>query len=792
MRVVTGVLELRSFLSEHWFEQKTMAAKTMAAKRKTRKKKRAAGRRPPAKTKPVKATVYTHASGLRLTHSGRALIFDRSQMTENAREQVRSSAKEYARSLPRLVAEDAERIRDLLHQLPTLPALSMLGFFAYGIDPDTYVESQHEWVSNEVEWPTRVALSLARPIDIDPSSPVLDAEGFQQLIDAVRGMHEKQKDLIATEFLRRGREAPNAKDMIVMQSRIHKLSIRTPIYPHQQKDWLQRLFNPVESSLKRLVGFTMDDAIRITEQISTVVNERLRERLAQGHNRRDELRAIARERGLESAAEQDQYVRWMFVTWLAAFMDVTFTFAPADFERPDIAEAFLDQFSLTFGLPEPPRPGSAPELMQRPVVKVGDEKYLCHMPLLLDAIRPNLESALKAHSKDWEAYEDVRSAALEEAAANLFRQAIPASAVDVGLAYELSGGSRGELDVMCKVDRTLILAECKAGAIEEPAKQGASLRSQRKILKKAHQQALRARDHIVDGTGVFRTKIGDTMTVSAEEFDRVVLSVVTIDDSSAYTTNSAHAVGAGIFEPRDIPWAVTVTDLEIIADLAELNAVLPHYLTRRARIAQWEQFTAIEELDWFMHYMSEGLWFADDLSQLGGINLASFTQPLDDYYTYKFGPRQRPAPKPSLEIQRQYKTLLQSLEEGGARGWLEAALILMDVDDKTRKTILRFIRDLLRKNAPAGRTLFVGDFMIALYSEPAGLGMLRPSMVRYAKSHMVKRDVSRCAAIGLNPRYPDSAPIFAYIDVRRDALPSLIESEAFLTKFNSTYLPRPG
>ncbi len=785
--VVAGVLELRSFMSEHWFEPRAMATK-----RKTRKKKRAAGRRPPDRTKPIKATVYTHASGLRLIDTGRGLIFDQSQMTEDARDQVRSSMVEYAESLPRLVAEEAKRVRDLIYRLPTLTTLSMLGFFAYGINPDTYVESEHEWVSNEVEWPTRVALSLPKPIDLDPRSPALDAEGFQQLIDTVRSMHAKQKDLIATEFIRRGREAPDPRDIVVMQSRLYKLSVRTLIYPHQRKDWLRRLFTPVEAALKRLVGFSIDDAIWLVERIGIMVNERVRDRLDQGHKNRDKLRAIARERGFESTAEQDEYLRKLLITWLEAFMDVSFTFSPADFESPEIAQAFLDRFSLTFGLPEPRRPGPVPELMQRPIVKVDDGKYLCHIPLLLDAIRPNLESALKASSQDWEAYEDVRSRALEEATTSLWRRAIPAGSVSSGLHYELTNGARGELDVMCQVDRTLILCECKAGAIEVPANQGASLRSQRKILKKAHRQALRARDHIVHGTGAFRSKTGETLAVRPEEFDRVVLSVVTLDDSSAYTTNTAYAVGAGIFESREVPWSVTVSDFEIMADLVDLNVLLPHYLMRRARIAQWEQFTAVEELDWFMHYMNEGLWFSGDLSQLGRINLGSFTQPLDDYYMYVFGPRTKPAPKPSVKIQPQYKQLLRSLEESRPPGWLEAAHILMDVDHGTRQMVIRFMRDLLRKRAAAGRTLFVEDAMIAVYSEPAGLGVLRPSMLRYAKSHMVKRDVSRCAAIGLNPRYSDSAPIFAYIDARRDALPSLIQSEAFLTKFNSTYLSGPG
>jgi len=89
-----------------------------------------------------------------------------------------------------------------------------------------------------------------------------------------------------------------------------------------------------------------------------------------------------------------------------------------------------------------------------------------------------------------------------------------------------------------------------------------------------------------------------------------------------------------------------VADFETITDLVDLNVLLPDYIMRRARLAKWEKFTAIEEMDWFMHYFTEGLWFADDLSQVGPTNLLSFTQPLDDYYMYVYGPRTKPAARP--------------------------------------------------------------------------------------------------------------------------------------------------
>src|SRR5439155_8066897 len=139
-----------------------------------------------------------------------------------------------------------------------------------------------------------------------------------------------------------------------------------------------------------------------------------------------------------------------------------------------------------------------------------------------------------------------------------------ASGVDQGLKYVTSSGVSAELDIMCRVDRTLVLCECKAAALHTPRRQRKMLSSLKKILGKAHEQAMRAKDHIENGTGEFVLSDGASLKVSAGDYERIVLSVVTLDDVSAFTTNMAHAVGSGVFDNKDLPWAVSITDLEVI------------------------------------------------------------------------------------------------------------------------------------------------------------------------------------------------------------------------------------
>lgn len=729
---------------------------------------------------------------MRISQVGPNVIQDFSGMTEESMAEYREGMDEYARSLPRKVAEDANTVRELLGSLPTLPALATLGFLTYALDPDTYVEWEREYVSNQVEWPTRVALSLPTPIPLDPASPVLDPAQFQTLLDTIQRLYFNLKHLIGSESVRRKKTKPGPLDVIIMLKRLHELSMRTLIYDHQQRAWLRRLFAPLKGDLDRLIGFDVEHAIGFVAQIGTHVNERVRERLAKGTGSVESVRPLLQEKGITRRDEQDKEIARLLSMWQTSFMDDAFTVSSGDLHPSDRATNFLDRFSLSFGLPEAPRPGPVTEVLERPLVSLGGGAYLAHMPLWLEAVKPNLESALKGDQNAWIKYEDLRAHELENVTAALWKAAIPAAAIDCNLTFTAKDGKPGELDVMCRVDRTLILCECKAGEIAPRHHQSRMLRSLKKGLRRAHEQGLKARDHLVSGGGEFFTLDGHSLRLSADDYDQIVLSVVTLDDVSAFTTNMAYAVGAQIFGHGELPWAVSVTDFEIIADMVDLSVLLPNYIMRRARIAPWEKFTAIEELDWFMHYLSQGLWFADDLSEAPPTNLMSFTKPLDDYYMFVYGPRLKPAAKPSIGIQPKYKELLRLLEEAHPTGWLEAAHILMDIDHETRKTVLRFKRDLLRKPGPAGRTLFVGDRMIAIYAEPAGLGLLRPAMVKYATAHMVTNGKERCAVIGVNPKYPDSAPLFAYVDAHRDPLPSKIAAAAFLSQFNSTYLNRSG
>jgi hypothetical protein len=68
---------------------------------------------------------------------------------------------------------------------------------------------------------------------------------------------------------------------------------------------------------------------------------------------------------------------------------------------------------------------------------------------------------------------------------------------------------------------------------------------------------------------------------------------------------------AGLLPKDPIALVVSLHDLEIICDIVERPAELIHYFQRRRRIDETRRAWAIDEFDYFAHYLMRGLWWPD-------------------------------------------------------------------------------------------------------------------------------------------------------------------------------------
>lgn len=698
--------------------------------------------------------------------------------------EVWNGFSEWLSSLRIEVSKEVGEITVELRNLPTLPLLAQLSLAVHGGDPDDYSEAKTEYHSVGMEWATAVVLTLQEPRPIEE-------EGFAESLPVMAEIPRRLRALFSSVLMlvqvpRRQPTSPEGETLARLgaYSRSYHTVVRSPAYDFQERQLLDRLFRPFAESLRTLQGFTAQEALEFASRLPLLINDRLQEL-------RREAREYAHRVAPENELSEDERLdasSW----WGNLHLDLIFNFEPADICGDEAAAAaFLDAFSLGFGQSIAPRPADPNPVTRAPLVRLEGGRFFCHMAgLLLWAFRARFETVLKTDQGSWTKYERHRANLLEQLTEENLQKAMPAAKLERNLTFVDSEDRAGELDLLCTIDRTLILCESKAGTISPSARYGARLRRALKAnLGVAHGQGLRAHRHIREGSAVFRRKDASELTIREEDYERLFIVLVTLDDISAFATNLSYLTAVGLFNEDPQPWATSVLDLETIADLCDLNVILPHFLVRRTALHRHgDKLHASDELDWFMHYLRQGLYFDDDLHEIDGLHLSSHTGTLDDYYLFQQGVRTKPAHKPTINLERDFRLLIEEVEKQRVPGWLEIALKLIDYGSPTRRLILRNIRDLRRKSKRAGRVLAAkGNSALMLYSLPGDADRLFGFMDRYAKAHIVSGNYSSAGVIGVSSLYPNLAPQFLFIQRSAPHMPTVSQAERTLSFYSGEF-----
>jgi hypothetical protein len=109
---------------------------------------------------------------------------------------------------------------------------------------------------------------------------------------------------------------------------------------------------------------------------------------------------------------------------------------------------------------------------------------------------------------------------------------------------------------------------------------------------------------------------------------------------------------------------------------------------------------AHDELDWFCHYLREGLYFEhlkESAQKDHWLSLDSYTTALDNYYYYLLGFRQEPADKPRQPMPEIFRQFINELELVHKNGYLKAACALLDMGDESRKDFSRAVQEIRKR-----------------------------------------------------------------------------------------------
>ena len=262
---------------------------------------------------------------------------------------------------------------------------------------------------------------------------------------------------------------------------------------------------------------------------------------------------------------------------------------------------------------------------------------------------------------------------------------------------------------------------------------------------------------------------------------RVFRIVVTLEDLSSVTTVLWQLQDAGMFADREaLPWVVGLNELEIIAELVEYPAQFVHFLLRRLRLNELKRVVASDELDWFMNYLRDGLYFENEFAEEDApdrIFLDSYTDEVDAYIFAREGRTRDKPTKPRQRQSRKVGELLAYMLRAHAP--TDALLAFLDINGPAREMLASRIQTLRRRS---GRDGYFHDMTMtfdnagylgitAMTAPPDKSGALRERLELYCAAKKYQCHAERWLGLGAyeGPRDPVQ---FVVVDVepwREDA-----------------------
>jgi hypothetical protein len=420
--------------------------------------------------------------------------------------------------------------------------------------------------------------------------------------------------------------------------------------------------------------------------------------------------------------------------------------------------------------------GAEIEVMKRrPIVHDGHGRYLPAAPQAqFFGLRDHLTDVLK-DTKAWPRFSRHRAKLLEQRAVDSLRGALDASWSHKGLKYRATTAGaevEGDIDGILRSDGLLVLVEAKAGALAPSARRTAPERLGRELRELIHDaadQLSRAQAALAaPSDATFQASSGDVVDLDLDGVTRVLRVVVTLEDLSGVAPATWSLQDAGLLSAEEqLPWVVGIHELELICELIERPAQLVHYVLRRMRTHR-QRVWGMDEMDFFMRYLQEGLFWMDHELEGAALQLGGHTGPLDAWWFGCHGGG-KPAKRPRQRMSRSETKLLDDIAATRAPGWLEAQLMLLEMDRRVRERVAAGVSQTRRRTErdaePHDMTLVFGvDFGVTIVAVPrARRDDLQPLMRRLGTSRAERSKLRRWLGLGVVAGSPHPLDAMAVI-----------------------------
>jgi hypothetical protein len=501
---------------------------------------------------------------------------------------------------------------DALHIVGTLMVTSM----ALDATADVEPAATTEYVASillERDDQARLAPQLAEPER---------NHAVQRTLDRVRGL-----TLFGLDAGRRASDrASTPLNAIAEALKASDIVNRWPGYEPQVTAFLGELFSEEHTSefLINTLGFNGEHALACEAAIRQLLGRRLaewRDHVPEAISAAEELWDAGEAEvpaGLEltKGTSREQRFWWLVMQYFTSekLIDVL-AFDTAEVAEwasvPEpVAAAFVDHFTCPWGVAR----GltllrGRSEIRRRPLIRHSDGRaFPTSVGNVLWAIRPTVEDALQHDDAAFEAYQQRRSAITETRAASAFQEALAPDLLLKNVDFAMPDDN-GETDVLVRIDDVLLVVEAKSGVLSDAAyggRKSALTKDLRKLLGKSAAQTSKLRRALDDEQSVSfvdRATRGQ-IAVDLDGVERVFTVVVTLEDLTSVAMRPQRLQDAGIINTCDeMPWCVSLFDLEAIAGSTQFPGQLTSYIEARSHIDPRAEWPGEDDL-WMTHLLA--------------------------------------------------------------------------------------------------------------------------------------------------------------------------------------------
>lgn len=583
---------------------------------------------------------------------------------------------------------------------------------------------QEEWL-RKVELLSSLYLSQKCPSNTKSLVDGKDLEIVEKALD--RYLKSIRTDLLTSGSLVENDENKEIES-ILKKAKLFSFYVRGESYQHQLRDILIDIYSAHDSWFVKKLGFTIDQALNISESIISEYNRRI--------NLEKELSIKKAKKYIKDQVKSGNIIKdeEKFLTQIGCYYffgesDRILSFTLGQLVKfsgysKDICKSYLSRLSQKFGYKNPRFPHTlehakvAPwdykTLYEKPIISYKKKYYVPLPSLFYEVLFHTFYYDLIGDDQYWNSGGSKTYAnSLEEKTAEYLGRIFPKECIFLNPEYP-----NGEelCDVLVLFDRYVLVFQDKTKRMQHESSIGTNIEKLKedisKGIKSAFNQAIKAKDYLESDKPVKIKVKGGEIIVDSRQISNIYPISVTLDSYQNFTTRFSNTNSIlKVFEEGKYPWSVSLSNLGTISEIVNSPAQFLHYIYRRLTVEKTSFHLYADEIDLLGLYLSRGLFFEEgELAKVDRASFSGFSAEIDKYLFEKHETSLE-ASKPHQKSPDGFDAYLFAISELNTPFRTDCVMRLLDLSYRGRKRFVESI-ELLKGKVKSGKPIESFSFVI--------------------------------------------------------------------------------